>query len=71
MAHPANVQDRGGVALVLDKRTRSRFPFIEVIFADQGYQGPNTATAVAKSGKCAFEIVRREPGSKGFAAPPK
>jgi len=71
VVHPANVQDRDGAALVLDKRTRRRFPFIEVVFADQGYQGPNAATAVAKTGKWTLEIVRREPGTKGFAVLPK
>jgi hypothetical protein len=32
--HPANIQDRGGVALVLDRRTRRLFPFIERIDKD-------------------------------------
>ncbi len=32
--HPANVQDRDGVALVLDRRTRRLFPFIEFIYGD-------------------------------------
>jgi len=71
VVHPANVQDRDGAGLVLDKRTRRRFPFIEVVFADQGYQGPKAATAVAKTGKWTLEVVRREPGTKGFAVLPK
>lgn len=71
VVHPANVQDRDGAALVLDKRTRRRFPFIEVVFADQGYQGPKAATAVAKTGKWTLEVVPREPGAKGFAVLPK
>lgn len=69
--HPANVQDRDGAALVMNRRTRRRFPFIEVVFGDQGYQGPNAAMAVAKTGKWPLEIVRREPGVKGFAVLPK
>ena len=71
VVHPANVQERDGAARVMDKRTRRRFPFIEVVFADQGYQGPNAATAVEKTGKWTLEIVRREPGTKGFAVRPK
>ena len=71
VVHPANVQDRDGAALVMDKRTRRRFPFIEVVFADQGYQGSNAAAAIAKTGKWTLEIVRREPGTKGFAVLPK
>jgi hypothetical protein len=35
--HAADIQDRHGVTLVLDKRTRALFPFIERIFADAGY----------------------------------
>ena len=71
VVHPANVQDRDGAALVLDKRTRRRFPFIEVVFADQGYQGSKAATAVAETGQWTLEIVRRDPGTKGFAVLPK
>ena len=36
--HPANIQDRDGVALVLDQRTRRLFPSIERIFGDGGYK---------------------------------
>jgi transposase len=59
VVHPANVQDRDGASLVLDRRTRRLFPFIERIFADAGYQGPKTATAVAKTGIWKLEIVKR------------
>jgi transposase len=53
------VQDRDGARLVLDRRTRRRFPFIERIFADAGYQGPTLAAAVAKTGTWTLEIVKR------------
>ncbi len=66
VVHPANVQDRDSAALVLDKRTRRRFPFIKVVFADQGYQGAKAADAISRTGKRRFEILRREPGTKGF-----
>jgi len=71
VVHPASVQDRDGVRLVLDRRTRRRFPFIDVVFADQGYQGPKAATAVAATGSWRLEIVRRDPGVKGFEVLPK
>src|SRR6202035_579055 len=38
VVHPGDVQDRDGARLVLDRRTRCLFPFIERIFADAGYQ---------------------------------
>jgi len=59
VVHPADVQDRDGAPLVLDRRTRRLFPFIERIFADAGYQGPTLAAAVAKTGTWALEIVKR------------
>ncbi len=71
VVHPASVQDRDGIALVLDRRTRRRHPRVEVVFADQGYQGPKAAAAVAGTGSWRLEIVRREPGTKGFEVLPK
>jgi hypothetical protein len=40
VVYPADVQDRDGARLVLDRRTRRLFPFIERIFADAGYKEP-------------------------------
>jgi len=59
VVHPADLQDRDGASLVLDRRTRRLFPFIERIFADAGYQGPRTAAAIAKTGIWKLEIVKR------------
>jgi transposase len=59
VVHPADVQDRDGARLVLDRRTRRLFPFIERIFADAGYQGPQAAAAIAKTGTWKLEIVKR------------
>jgi transposase len=68
--HPAHVQDRDGVALVLDKRTRRLFPFIERIFADGSYCGPKTAQATARTGTWKLEIVDR-PDHARFEVLPK
>jgi len=70
VTHPASVQDRDGAAWVLDRRTRRRFPFLEVVFADQGYQGSKAATAVARAGSWTLDIVRRAQGTTGFAVLP-
>src|SRR6478735_9129106 len=59
VVHSADVQDRDGAPLVLDRRMRRLFPFIERIFADAGYQGAKAATAIAKTGTWTFEIVKR------------
>lgn len=53
------MQDRDGVARVLDKRTRALWPFIERVFADAGYQGPRVAKAARNSGTWKVEIVKR------------
>jgi hypothetical protein len=57
VVHPADLQDRDGARLVLDRRTRRRFPFIERIFADANYQGPKLATALAKTGTWTIEVI--------------
>lgn len=67
--HPADIQDRDGAALVLDKRTRSLWPFILTIFADAGYQGPRAALAAARSGSWAIEIVKRSEAHKFVVLP--
>jgi putative transposase len=58
VVHPGDVQDRDGARLVLDRRTRCLFPFIERIFADAGYQGPRVARAAARTGHWVVEIVK-------------
>lgn len=59
VVHPASVQDRDGARQVLTKQLRRRFPFVEVIFADAGYQGPRVRDAACKSGVWRVEIVKR------------
>jgi transposase len=59
VVHPADVQDRAGVRLVLDRRTRRLFPVVERVFAEAGYQGPVVAAAVVKTGSWTIEIVKR------------
>jgi transposase len=69
--HAANIQDRDGVALVLDRRTRRLFPFIERIYGGGGYQGPKAARTAAKTGTWIIEIVGRSPAAVGFEVLPK
>jgi transposase len=71
VVHPANIQDRDGAALVLNKRTRRLFPFIERIYADGGYQGPRVRAAAARTGTWRIEIIKRSDIAKGFVVLPK
>jgi len=68
--HPANIQDRDGVALVLDQRTRRLFPFIERVFADGGYQGrkPQRPPHLPH---WIIDIVKRPDTAIGFEVVPK
>jgi transposase len=56
--HAADVQDRDGAEALL-RYARRRQPFIEVILADGGYQGPIMAEQVARTGRWRLEIVKR------------
>lgn len=71
VVHPADIQDRDGAALVLNKRTRRLFPFIERIYADGGYQGPRVRAAAARTGTWKIEIIKRSDTAKGFVVLPK
>ena len=64
VVHSAGIQDRDGAALLFDKVKR-RFPWLECIFADTGY---NAQQSYEAAGANAFrlEIVRRNPNALGF-----
>lgn len=62
--HSAGVQERDGAGLVFDKFA-GRFPFIETIFGDGGYQGPKIQAASPRP----MEIVKRN--QAGFEVLPK
>lgn len=70
VVHPADIQDRDGAVLVLDRRTRRLFPFIETIFADSAYGGPNLRRAIAGAA-WKIEVVKRPVDQKGFEVLPK
>ena len=71
VVHAANLQDRDGAALVLDRRTRALFPFVLAIFADAGYRGPRAAAAARHGGRWRLRIVRRPQTARGFVVLPK
>jgi putative transposase len=69
IVHPANLQDRDGLAPLLT-RIRRRFPFLALIFADGGYQGEVAATA-ARNARLEMAIVKRSDHAAGFVLLPK
>jgi putative transposase len=70
VVHSAGVQDRDGAALVLDK-IRQRFNWLELIWADNGYNAHQVEDAVAKSPGLRVEIVKRSDDMKGFVVLPR
>ena len=67
--HPANVQDRDGLALAC-VRLRRRFPWLVQLFADGGYQGAG-ATAAAARERLRLEIVKRPAKLRRFEVLPR
>lgn len=68
VVHPADVQDRDGARLVLEKLRRG-FRRLKLIWADGGYAGELVAWA-KRVGKWTLAIVRRNPDTKGFEVLP-
>ena len=71
VVHPANIQDRDGGALVLSTLFGA-FPFLEKLFADGGYQGPQFRRALAKAmPQIKTEIIKRSDKAQGFEVLPR
>ena len=70
IVHSAGMQDRDGAALVLDK-IRKRFPWLELVWADGGYNARQVKDAVARSPGLRLEIVKRSDDTKGFVVLPR
>lgn len=70
VVHSAGVQDRDGAALVLDK-IRARFPWLELVWADGGYNARQVNAAVAQVPTLRMEIVKRSDDMKGFVVLPR
>ena len=71
VVHPADVQDRNGGILVM-ATLFGMYPFLQKLFADAGYQGPEFSTALAKvRPHLTVEIVKRSDRTNGFVVLPK
>ncbi len=65
VVHSAAIQDRDGAAKLFDK-IRRRFPWLECVFADNGYNARQTYDAAAANHPLRLEIVQRNPRAEGF-----
>lgn len=70
VVHSAGMQDRDGAALVL-ARIRNRFPWLELVWADAGYDARQVKTIVAAIPVIRIEIVRRTDDVSGFKVQPR
>ena len=71
IVHPADIQDRDGGVLVLSTLF-GMFPFLQKLFADGGYQGPQFANTVVRIlPSLEIEIVKRPNAAVGFKIVPK
>ena len=70
VVHSAAIQDRDGAALVLD-RIRQRFNWLELVWADGGYNARQVEHAVAAQPPLRVEIVKRPDDSAGFIVLPR
>ena len=70
VVHSAGMQDRDGAALVL-ARIRNRFPWLELVWADAGYDAHQVKTAAAAIPVLRIEIVRRTDDMSGFHVQPR
>jgi transposase len=70
IVHSAAIQDRDGAALVLD-RIRQRFNWLELIWADGGYNARQVELAAARQPPLRVEIVKRRHDCSGFVVLPR
>jgi transposase len=70
VVHSAAIQDQDGAALVLD-RIRQRFNWLELVWADGGYNARQVESVAAGQPPLRVEIVKRPDDSSGFVVVPR
>lgn len=70
VVHSAGIQDRDGAARVLDK-IRQRFNWLELVWADGGYNARQVNEAAAREPSLRIEIIKRSDDMKGFVVLPR
>jgi transposase len=70
VVHSAAIQDRDEAGLFLDK-IRPRFPWLELIWADGGYNAWQVEAAVARVPRLRMAIIKRSDDRKGFVVLPR
>jgi transposase len=70
VVHSAAIQDRDGAALLFD-RIRQRFNWLELVWADGGYNARQVQSVVAEQPSLRVEIVKCPDDASGFVVLPR
>jgi putative transposase len=71
VVHAANIPERAGAKLLLQRAATKGFARLRLIWADGGYTGAAFQEWVRKLTGWLFEVVKREEGPKGFTVLPR
>lgn len=71
LVHKADIQERAGAKLLLQRAVTKGFARLRLIWADGGYNGAAFKEWVWKLAGWLFEVVKRPEGSKGFTVLPR
>ena len=71
VVHKANIQERAGAKLLLQRVKQKGFRLLRLIWADGGYHGQPMRDWVMDLAGWLFEIVKRSDDTKGFVVLPK
>ena len=71
LVHNADIQERAGAKLLLQRAMTKGFTRLQLIWADGGYSGVDFTAWVKKVTTWLLEVVVRPEGTKGFAVLPR
>lgn len=71
LVHKADIQERAGAKLLLQRAVTKGFARLQLIWADGGYTGVEFKAWVWKLTGWVFEVVTRPEGTKGFTILPR
>jgi putative transposase len=71
LVHKADIQERAGAKLLLQRAVTKGFARLQLIWADGGYSGVDFKEWVKKVTTWLLEVVTRPEGTKGFVVLPR
>jgi putative transposase len=71
LVHKADIQERAGAKLLLQRAVTKGFARLQLIWADGGYKGVEFKAWVWTLTGWLFEVVKRPEGTKGFTVLPR